>query len=132
STGPSTMEIKLRGDVDRLRRELARLKKGDAAPAPESEAPDTRIAELTDTRRRLARLYFAQVEADRRRAARVERLCECLAGIQDAAPDAMPQRLAEVVHDVLGFGAAMVLVRDEGTDRLVVRGAAGRMAAGTE
>jgi hypothetical protein len=74
-SGPSISELRLRQELDQARRDLKKLKGGDApvASAAPSEEPrpveqpgdevghlQHRIAELERTRERLSRLYFSQ------------------------------------------------------------------------
>uniref|UniRef100_A0A832MNR2 histidine kinase n=1 Tax=Eiseniibacteriota bacterium TaxID=2212470 RepID=A0A832MNR2_UNCEI len=166
-TGPSPGEIKLRSELDLLRRELNRLKKsmaagpgdvpGAAAPAatdPESEAseaaeaPQTgaaasepaaapaadgrdaeldalrrQVAELTQTKQRLSKLYFTQVEENRRRAQRLHGLLENVSSLNaDLDLATVLQRVADTIRDGLGFRMVAVRLSETGSD--VLRAAA--------
>lgn len=174
--GPSPAEIKLRGEVDTLRRELARLKKaaaagnapepgnagesrddahgaaGAAGPgdgvashgAPEAAAPggngapgagataadDGAIAELTRTKQRLSRLYFSQVEENRRRQQRLHRLLEHVSALgAELDPDSLLQRIADTVREGLGYRRVLVRVLDPAAGVLRAAAAAGVPAA---
>src|SRR5438477_4579066 len=132
--GPSTMELKLRSDLDRVRRELAKLKKlglAPAAPDGEALASSLQAAGLTDSRRHFARHYFAQVEEGRSRASRLRGVTETLVGLDDEAPEALPQKLAALICEWLGFGAAVVRIADPERGRLEVRGSGGRGGSGS-
>ncbi|HET7225602.1 MAG TPA: HD domain-containing phosphohydrolase [Candidatus Eisenbacteria bacterium] len=129
--GPSQSEIKLRKDLDVARRELAKLRK--AAPggkdgpgegdSPEAAELHRQIVELTETRKRLARLYFGQVEDSRRRSERLDRVLDALAEFRAADAGDIAGRLAELVRAHLGFKRAVVRVREG--EAFVARGFAG-------
>jgi len=78
--GPSAAEMKLRSEVDRLRRDLSKEKKKqpepgtpasvpESPPASEVEALRRQVAELTSAKQRLGQLYFRQPADGSRRAA---------------------------------------------------------------
>lgn len=128
--GPSPQELKTRIELDRLRREVRTLKQGaGAAPPAAGSAPA--IEELERTRTRLSRLYFAQVEENRRRGDRLRRLLESLSWLNEA-PD-LDARLRHVVSAVrahLGFRRATLRLREPGAAVLERRASAGPADAG--
>jgi signal transduction histidine kinase/putative methionine-R-sulfoxide reductase with GAF domain len=84
------------------------------------------VAELTATRQRLSRLYFAQVEENRQRAARLHRILDGLARISSGLDaDVLLAHAAEAVSESLGFRVVLVRVREPGSDRLAARAFAG-------
>ena len=84
------------------------------------------MTNLTNTKQRLSRLYFAQVEENRRRTRRFHLLLEDLCGIGSAIGlDAMLARLAQTLRDHMGFRIVVVRVREPGTDRLRAHAFAG-------
>jgi signal transduction histidine kinase/response regulator RpfG family c-di-GMP phosphodiesterase len=146
--GPSQTELHLRSELDRARREIMKLKKaaagaapppGVAAPAPpvippvpagatapEAESLRQEVAELSATRQRLSRLYFAQVEENRQRALRLHRILEGIARVDSGLDtDALLAHAAEMVSGSLGFRVVLVRVREPGSDRLRARAFAG-------
>ena len=105
--------------------EIAAAAEG-AAAAPDLESLRREVAELTSTRQRLSRLYFAQVEENRLRSGRLHRILEGIARINTGLDmDALLARAAETVSASLGFRVALVRVREPGSDRLRARGFAG-------
>jgi signal transduction histidine kinase len=123
--GPSQAELHLRSELDRTRRELQKLKKAAAAAAPATEPAVTaapvgpagaeelrqEVAELTATRQRLSRLYFAQVEENRQRAGRLHRILESIEPIDSGLDvDALLARAAVTVSEGLGFRVVLVRV----------------------
>ena len=132
-TGPSTTELKLRSDLDRVRRELDKLRKVPAAADASAELERLRaqVVELTATRTRLSRLYFTQVEEGRRRSARQQRFCERLTDVR-AGSDGPLEQLVALVRETLGFEAAMVhgrAGRQDAGEQLTVCAAAGKPPA---
>src|SRR5262249_13816332 len=90
--GPSATEIKLRSDLDRARREVAKLKRdapaagppgptGDGGDASERARLLAEIEELQNARERLGKLYFQQIEENRQRLARQHDLLGALCQI---------------------------------------------------
>jgi signal transduction histidine kinase len=144
--GPSQAELHLKADLDRARRELQKLKKsvaaevptpGDGSPAKgpagagETESLRQEVAELTATRQRLSRLYFAQVEENRQRAGRLHHILESIARINSGLDvEVLLARTAETVSESLGFRVVLVRVREPGSDRLRARAFAGIDEAG--
>ncbi|MFI5370175.1 MAG: HD domain-containing phosphohydrolase [Candidatus Eisenbacteria bacterium] len=150
NTGPSATELKMRAEVDRLRRELTKLKKaaagGDAgaagttdgatAAAHVSESSEiarlkAEINQLASARERLGKLYFGQIEENRQRTARLHRLLRALAEISGHLEmDTLMQRLAEAIKEVLGYRIVLVRLREPGSDDLRVAGVVGVRPSG--
>ncbi len=151
--GPSPIEIRLRSDLDRARRELEKLKKEIAAsgaakpPAPGSAgvpppavpaaplaasaepagaASDDELAhlrqqisELTETRQRLSRLYFSQLEENKKRAQKLHQVLENICQINSTLDlDSLLQRLSETISSTLGFRVVLIRLRDPETNCL--------------
>jgi signal transduction histidine kinase/response regulator RpfG family c-di-GMP phosphodiesterase len=153
--GPSQSELHARSELDRTRRELAKLKKGvlaagvaaaagAAAAADEAaatvaapgspaelEALRRQVEELTATRQRLSRLYFGQVEENRTRGRRLHQILESIGQVNaELELEALLPRIAEVVRASLGFRVVLVRILEPGTDRLLARAFAGIDEAG--
>ncbi len=125
-------EQRLRGEVDRMRRENGKLKKAATQPAaPQPEPVDlerlrAEVAELTATKQRLARLYFSQVEENRKRARKLHQVLESVGVINsDLDLDVLLQRLAETIRTLLGFRVVLIRIREPGTSLLKARAFAG-------
>ena len=131
--GPSTTEIKLRGDVDRLTREVRRFKKaaaeggapadgapaGAATPEPTPAAFQQQIESLEHEHERLAKLVADQLERDRLRTEKLHEVLQVLGRLGgDVEVVAHLQRIAEAIRAHLGFRIVLVRVRTPGTDRL--------------
>jgi len=145
--GPSTVELKQRGDIDRLRRELFRLKRdtqasgvaavqaaadsvsaaaAGSADAGELERLRAELAEDKGARERLGKLYFQQIEENRQRTARLHRLLHALRDISEYLElETLLRRLAEAVRDVLGYRVVLVRLREPGTTELKAVAAVG-------
>jgi GAF domain-containing protein len=123
--GPSESEVRLRTELDRVRRELAQLKKepvGAAAPeAIESADPrlEQRIAELERTKERLSKLYFAQLDENRKRSARLHAILRVVTEINaDRDLETLVQRVADTIQESLGFRLVLIRLREPGQSRL--------------
>lgn len=131
--GPSAMEIKLRGDVDRLQRELRRIKKAaapsaaDAAAGLDAKTPDTgqllelerQILELEQEHDQLTARITEQLERDRLRTEKLHDVLQVLGRLGgDAELVTHLQRIVEAIRTQLGFRIVLVRVRATGTDRL--------------
>src|SRR4029078_1655728 len=121
--GPSVTELKLRAELDRLRRDKSRSEKlgianDAAAAARELESPGDPEAlrvleatgtELTETRQRLSRLYFNQSEENRKRGKKLHKILKNIAQINsDLDLDALLQRLAVTLQSSLGFRIVLI------------------------
>ncbi|HTK32427.1 MAG TPA: ATP-binding protein [Candidatus Saccharimonadaceae bacterium] len=150
---PSDAEIRLRSELDRTRRDVSRLKREIAdpkkvvpespapAPAPEalvappaareSDEPEmaglrAQVEELSETRQRLSKLYFNQVEENRKRAGKLHQILENLCQINSHLDlDALLQRLCATIRDTLGFGVVLIRLREPGTQVLRARAYSG-------
>jgi signal transduction histidine kinase/response regulator RpfG family c-di-GMP phosphodiesterase len=132
--GPSAMELKLRGEVDRLRREKSKAAKAGEAAGVNASAGDSetvrllqqQIAELTETRQRLSKLYFSQVEENRKRGHRLHHILENIGQINsDLDLDGLLHRVAETLCSSLGFRIVLIRTREPGADHLRARACAG-------
>jgi signal transduction histidine kinase/response regulator RpfG family c-di-GMP phosphodiesterase len=84
------------------------------------------IHELTTTRQRLSRLYFSQVEENRKRAQKLHEILENISRINSNLDlDSMLRALADTIRQSLGFGMVLVRLREPGTNRLRARAFAG-------
>ncbi len=127
-SGPSVEVLKLKRDLDTTRRELARLKKGLGLvpPTGDTEALRQRVAELEETRERLSRLYFTQLEENRKRAQKLHHILRVVSDINsDLDPETLLGRIAETIRESLGFRIVLIRVREAGTSVLRARAFAG-------
>ncbi len=171
-SGPSQSELHMKGELDRTRRELAKLKKGAVAaaaaaaeaesrtgvpaaeagpgaavpaiaaagdgprePAPgpsaETDALRQQVTELTATRQRLSRLYFSQIEENRRRGKRLHQILESIGQINSELDlDTLLPRIAEVVSATLGFRIVLIYILDPESGRFRASAFAGIDDAG--
>ncbi len=128
SPAPSAETLKLKRDLDNARRELVNLKKGLGleAPAGEPGALQKQVAELEETRERLSRLYFNQLEENRKRAHKLQHILRVVSDINsDLDPETLLSRIAETIQQSLGFRIVLIRVREPGTDLLRARAFAG-------
>src|SRR5262245_20339965 len=115
---PSPEELRTRGELDRARRELQKLKRPKAEeenaaasdPAAEDESGTEveslreQIAELTVAKQRLSRLYFNQLEENRKRSQKLRQILESVRQINsDLDLDVVLRHFAETVRTTLGF-----------------------------
>jgi signal transduction histidine kinase/response regulator RpfG family c-di-GMP phosphodiesterase len=171
SSGPSALEVKLRGDLDRTRRELARLKKAAEAgvgPEPgevegltdeeraeldrlredmreieqlrteveasgmlraqldEFERVQSEVQDLRHAKERVSKLYYAQVDATRKRAAKLNQVINALCNISSGLDlDTLLPRLAENIQKCVGFRSVLIRLRDPDGEVLRARAFAG-------
>ena len=144
SNGPSSVELKLRSDLERARLELKKLKsageKVDDAPksdegasAGDTATPDlerdalvAEVEELRAAKERLSRLYTGQLEENRRRAGKLHHVLTLIHEINaDLDPEALAGRIAQTVQRGLGFRIVLVRLREKDDDRLAACGFAG-------
>ena len=132
--GPTPQEMKTRIELDRLRREVRNLRaaSGLTAGEPLVAAPDAdpglqdQIHELDRTKQRLSKLYFNQVQENRRRAERLRHLLESLSWLNEEQDlDARLRHLVATVRAHLGFRRAVVRLREPGTAALLQCASAG-------
>ncbi len=105
------------------------LNPDDLPPAIEPEADDEahfdpgpligQIADLTAAKQRLSRLYFQQLDENRRRAQKLHLILENISGINaELELNALLGRLASTIRDSLGFGLVLIRLREPGTSEL--------------
>ena len=143
---PSDAEIRLRSELDRTRRDNSRMKREAAEPVrsrpSEPDVPPTngqpqalsdstvaqpgeleglraQVEELSVTRQRLSKLYFSQVEENRKRAGKLHQILENICQINSHLDlDDLLQGLCETITTTLGFGVVLIRLREPGTSRL--------------
>ncbi len=101
---------------------------GDLAPPPTSDVGELQrqVADLVSTRQRLGRLYFSQVEENRKRAQKLHEILENISKISSNLDlDSMLETLASTIKQSLGFGMVLIRLREPGTSRLRARAFAG-------
>jgi signal transduction histidine kinase/response regulator RpfG family c-di-GMP phosphodiesterase len=187
AAGPTPGDLRMRGELDHLRRELSRLRqqvdggghdrrRGEgpagvpAAPGPPtaevpaetgppevgatgqdpgaaegSQAPPSaggstaaaggseeiqrlraQVAELSSAKQRLGRLYFTQLEENRRRQQKLHHVLESIREINTELDlDALLGKLVEAIQQSLGFRKVIVRIREDGSDVLCMRATAG-------
>jgi signal transduction histidine kinase len=101
------------------------------APAARGAGGDTtfeiaalrrQVQELSATRQRLSRLYFNQVDENRKRAEKLHRVLEHIYEINaDLELEPLLERIVETIRVTLGFGIVLLRIRDPGTNRLRAR-----------
>jgi signal transduction histidine kinase len=124
--GPTTTEIKLRADVDRLQREVRRLKKAggatSGAPTPDAgqvHGLEQQIEELGREHEQLTRRIAEQLDRDRVRTEKLHEVLQVLGRLGgDVELVAHLDRIAEAIRRHLGFRIVLVRVRTPETDRL--------------
>jgi len=138
---PSDTEIRLRSELDRTRRDNSRMKRESEPARPRKSDPDVpatngnaaasngapgelealraQVEELSSTRQRLSKLYFSQVEENRKRAGKLHQILENICQINSHLDlDALLQGLCETITTTLGFGVVLIRLREPGTSRL--------------
>ena len=149
---------KLKKEYERLKKEFERVTNGAApeealatvapatpavggangAAAPGVETPPADVAalrqqvgELTAAKQRLSRLYFSQLEENRKRAHKLHEILENITGINSEFDlDTLLSRLAETLRASLGFRLVLIRIREPGTALLKARAFAGIDEAG--
>ena len=132
NTGPSPMELKLKSDLDRTRRELSQLKKAGGGQTQREEPAQLRgqVTELEETRGRLSKLYFDQLEENRRRASKLHEILRAISQINaDLDLDTLLSRVAATIQTSLEFGVVFIRIREPGSDRLQAAAFAGLAAS---
>src|SRR4029077_15533911 len=101
--GPSPETLKLKRDQDNTRRALSNLKRGQGIEETAPGEPDVlqkQVEQLEETRERLSRLYFHQLEENRRRAQKLQHILRVVSDINsDLDPDTLLTRIAETVQE---------------------------------
>ncbi len=104
---------------------------GSAAIPPIVGAADPaalmrQIEELSRTRQRLSKLYFSQVEENRKRAAKLHQILENIFEINSELElDTLLSRLAETLRQTLRFNVVLIRIREPGAATLTARAFAG-------
>ncbi len=131
---PSLVELRLKAELEQARRELNKLKKldsgdrgavagggraGNGSPSAEAGRLRQRIDELERTRERLSKLYFGQLDENRRRAGKLHDILRSIGEVNaDLDLDSLLQRIAVTIQGSLGFRIVFIRLREPGTDRL--------------
>jgi len=115
--GPSDAEIKLRSDLRRAHHEIDKVRKEGESQVGHPLAE--RVQELERIKERLSKLYFTQLDENRRRAARLHEILRVLSEINaDRELETLVDRIARTIQDVLGFRIVLVRLREPGGARL--------------
>ena len=139
--GPSPTELRLKAELERTRAEVQLLRKGapDEAGAPprgkgprdaggsgENPSLEARIAELEQTRERLSKLYFNQLDENRRRASKLHEILRMVSEINaNLNLETLLDRLAITIQTSLGFRIVLIRLRDPGREHLRAAASAG-------
>ncbi|MBI1795499.1 MAG: GAF domain-containing protein [Candidatus Eisenbacteria bacterium] len=120
---PSAEFLKLKRELDHARREIMQHKKGipseAGAGAPGDAGLREQVTDLEQTRDRLSKLYFGQIEENRKRAQKLHHILHVIGDIsRDLDPDTLLQRIALTIREHLGFRIVLIRVRESGTQRL--------------
>jgi signal transduction histidine kinase len=84
------------------------------------------VEELARTRQRLSKLYFNQVEENRKRATKLHQILENIHQINlERDLDTLLSRLAETLQETMRFQVVLIRILEPGTDRMVARAFAG-------
>ncbi|MEO5616724.1 MAG: ATP-binding protein [Candidatus Eisenbacteria bacterium] len=95
-------------------------------PPGDPAAMMRQIEDLSRTRQRLSKLYFSQVEENRKRAAKLHQILENIYQINSELDlDTLLARLAETLRQTLRFNVVLIRIREPGTGTLVARAFAG-------
>jgi len=131
-SGPSAAELKLRTDLDQARREVTRLRKDGAAPvdgprADQSQSDlEEQVRELAQTKERLSKLYFDQLDENRKRSGRLHEILKVISQISaDLDLERLLERIAATIQSSLGFRIVFIRLRVPETNRLKAAAFAG-------
>ena len=84
------------------------------------------IEDLSRTRQRLSKLYFSQVEENRKRASKLHQILENIFQINSELElDTLLSRLAETLRQTLRFNVVLIRIREPGAPTLTARAFAG-------
>ena len=90
------------------------------------EALERRLAELEKTKERLSKLYFTQLDENRRRAQRLHDILRVVSEINaDRDLDTLMERIASTIQECLGFRIVLVRLREPGGSGLAAVAFAG-------
>jgi signal transduction histidine kinase/response regulator RpfG family c-di-GMP phosphodiesterase len=96
----------------------------------ELETLRLQVLELNGAKQRLSKLYFNQLEENRKRAQKLHQVLENICDINAVLDlDALLERFAETIRKSLGFRIALIRLREPGTETLEARAFAGISAA---
>ncbi len=94
--------------------------------AAEAESLRRQVRELTETRQRLSRLYFTQVEENRKRGVKLHQILQNIVEINSELDlERLLARIAEIIQATLGFRMVLLRVREPGSSQLRARAFAG-------
>jgi signal transduction histidine kinase/putative methionine-R-sulfoxide reductase with GAF domain len=138
---PSEAEARLKSELERARGQIQMLRKGatsdaeGAAPRRDSAAPgeapkagslEARIVHLEKTRERLSKLYFSQLDENRRRASKLHEILRMVSEINTSLNlETLLERLVTTIQNSLGFRIALIRLREPGSEHLRAAGFAG-------
>jgi signal transduction histidine kinase/response regulator RpfG family c-di-GMP phosphodiesterase len=147
--GPNLNEVRLRAEVDRQRSEVEKLRRINAElersrrvadpaqkaePTPAATEPAAaevellrqQVAELENTRERLSKLYFSQVEDNRQRARKLHHLLGVVSQINSTLDvDPLLDHIVKAIQQSLGFRIVLLRIRETGSPILKARASAG-------
>src|SRR5262245_21529739 len=131
--GPSLTEVKLKSDLLRAQQELDKARKAGGTDESQPETPkgalEKRIADLEQTKERLSKLYFTQLDENRHRSARLHDILRALTAINaDRDLGTLLGRMASTIQNILGFRIVFIRVREPGSTRLEAAAFAGLAA----
>jgi signal transduction histidine kinase/HD-GYP domain-containing protein (c-di-GMP phosphodiesterase class II) len=113
-------------DAETAEAEAASAASAVSSSGHELESLRRQVAELSRTKTRLSRLYFSQVEENRKRALKLHEILENISRINSELDlDILLGRLAETMRSSLGFRIVLLRIREPGTNRLRARAFAG-------
>src|SRR5439155_24874880 len=112
---------------------LASAARPDEAPGGEAVEMKRHVEDLTADKRRLSRLYFSQLEENRKRQQKLRQILDNICDINaEFDLDALLLRLAETLRACLGFKVVLVRMREPGTRFLKACTSLGIDAAGCQ
>ena len=98
----------------------------DASGGADAAMLRSQIEELSSAKQRLSRLYFNQLEENRKRAQKLHLILENISRINSELDlNALLDRVAATIRDSLGFRMVLIRMREAGTPRLRARAFAG-------
>ena len=132
SGGPSPNELRLKAELERARSQIQALRKlapgiapdparaaASAKPKKGAESLEQRIAQLEETRERLSKLYFSQLDENQRRAARLQDILRIVSQINASLDlDTLLERLTTTIQTSFGFRIVLMRLREPGEERL--------------
>ena len=134
---PSPTETRLKSELERARAELQQMRKGAPEEASRGVPPGTRratgdaalearIEQLEQTRERLSKLYFNQLDENRRRASKLHEILRMVSEINtNLNLETLLDRLATTIQTSLGFRMVLIRLREPAGDSLRAAASAG-------